>query len=722
MIPLTSPRRTEAPSERTVITMAKRAKPKTTKGNRLGDEKSPYLLQHADNPVDWFPWGEEAFETARREDKPIFLSIGYSTCHWCHVMAHESFEDPAVAKMMNDNFVNIKVDREERPDIDGIYMTVCQMMTGSGGWPLTIVMTPDKSPFFAGTYFPKESRFGRGGMLDMVPQLAKVWRERRDEVNASAEQITAELVKQVASTRGDEMDDRFINTTALQLNQRFDEENGGFGSAPKFPSPHQLTFLLRFWRREADEWSNEMTVRTLKAMRKGGIYDHVGFGFHRYSTDARWLLPHFEKMLYDQAGLLIAYTEAFQATGDIEFRSVAGEIVEYVLRDMTSPEGAFYSAEDADSEGEEGKFYVWTLPQLEEVLGKEDGALAATVWNAKKGGNFHDEASGQASDANVLHLTDEVKETAMSLGMTEDALVQRKEAIRLKLLQGRSTRVRPGLDDKVLTDWNGFMIAALAKAGSALGEPSYIDAAEQAVAFVLKTLKRDEGRLLHRYRDGEAAIAGHLDDHAFLVWGLLELYEATFDARYLEEANSINKAMLDNFWDEEAGGFYLTAADGEELLVRQKETYDGAMPSGNSVAMLNLLRLSHLTGDTDLVKRASEMGATFSAEVGKMPSGYTQMMSALDMALGGGQEVVIVGDPDKEDTVSMLQALRRPFLPDKVVLLKRPGDDQDDIVDLAPFLKDHHQLDGKATAYVCRDHFCNNPTTDVQTMLDVLGA
>jgi uncharacterized protein YyaL (SSP411 family) len=722
MIPLTSPRRTEAPSERTVITMAKRAKPKTTKGNRLGDEKSPYLLQHADNPVDWFPWGEEAFETARREDKPIFLSIGYSTCHWCHVMAHESFEDPAVAKMMNDNFVNIKVDREERPDIDGIYMTVCQMMTGSGGWPLTIVMTPDKSPFFAGTYFPKESRFGRGGMLDMVPQLAKVWRERRDEVNASAEQFTAELVKQVASTRGDEMDDRFINTTALQLNQRFDEENGGFGSAPKFPSPHQLTFLLRFWRREADEWSNEMTVRTLKAMRKGGIYDHVGFGFHRYSTDARWLLPHFEKMLYDQAGLLIAYTEAFQATGDIEFRSVAGEIVEYVLRDMTSPEGAFYSAEDADSEGEEGKFYVWTLPQLEEVLGKEDGALAATVWNAKKGGNFHDEASGQASDANVLHLTDEVKETAMSLGMTEDALVQRKEAIRLKLLQGRSTRVRPGLDDKVLTDWNGFMIAALAKAGSALGEPSYIDAAEQAVAFVLKTLKRDEGRLLHRYRDGEAAIAGHLDDHAFLVWGLLELYEATFDARYLEEANSINKAMLDNFWDEEAGGFYLTAADGEELLVRQKETYDGAMPSGNSVAMLNLLRLSHLTGDTDLVKRASEMGATFSAEVGKMPSGYTQMMSALDMALGGGQEVVIVGDPDKEDTVSMLQALRRPFLPDKVVLLKRPGDDQDDIVDLAPFLKDHHQLDGKATAYVCRDHFCNNPTTDVQTMLDVLGA
>ena len=702
--------------------MAKRARPKASLANRLADEKSPYLLQHADNPVDWYPWGEEAFEAARREDKPIFLSIGYSTCHWCHVMAHESFEDTMVAKMMNDTFVNIKVDREERPDIDGIYMTVCQMMTGTGGWPLTIVMTPDKRPFFAGTYFPKESRFGRAGLTQLVPQLAKVWREQRDEVIESADQITEELAKQTSTGKGDDMDGQFINTAALQLNQRFDEDNGGFGTAPKFPSPHQLTFLLRFWRREADEWSLEMVTRTLKAMRKGGVYDQIGFGFHRYSTDAHWLLPHFEKMLYDQAGLLMAYTEAYQATGDPGFKKVAGEIVEYVLRDMTSPEGAFYSAEDADSEGEEGKFYVWTMDQLEEVLGKEDAALAATVWNTKEEGNFKGEASDRATGANVLHLTDEAKETAMVLGITEHLMKERMEAIRRSLLEARSDRVRPGLDDKVLTDWNGFMIAAMAKAGAALAEPAYVGSASRAAEFVLGTLRDDDGRLQHRYRDGEAGIPGHLDDLAFMVWGLLELYEATFDPVHLKTAISLTGVMVDRFWDPEEGGFYMTADDAEDLLVRQKDTYDGAMPSGNSIALLDLLRLSHLTGDPDLAQKAAELGQAFSGDVGKMPSGFTQMMSALDMAMGGGQEVVIVGDPEAPDTIAMLDALRRPFLPDKVVLLKTSDEGEEAIVRLAPFSKDHHQVDGKATAYVCHDHFCSNPTTDVQTMLDLLGA
>ena len=702
--------------------MAKRARPNASRANRLADEKSPYLLQHAENPVDWYPWGEEAFEAARREDKPIFLSIGYSTCHWCHVMAHESFEDTMVAKMMNDTFVNIKVDREERPDIDGIYMTVCQMMTGTGGWPLTIVMTPDKRPFFAGTYFPKESRFGRAGLTQLVPQLAKVWREQRDEVIESADKISRELAEQTTTGKGDDMDGRFINTAALQLNQRFDEDNGGFGSAPKFPSPHQLTFLLRFWRREADEWSLEMVMRTLKAMRKGGVYDQIGFGFHRYSTDAHWLLPHFEKMLYDQAGLLMAYTEAYQATGDPGFKQVVGEIVEYVSRDMTSPEGAFYSAEDADSEGEEGKFYVWTMDQLEEALGKEDAALAAIVWNAREKGNFKGEASDRATGANVLHLTDEAKETAMALGTSEDLMKERMEAIRRSLLGARSDRVRPGLDDKVLTDWNGFMIAAMAKAGAALAEPAYVDAASRAAEFVLGTLRNDDGRLLHRYRDGEAGIPGHLDDLAFMVWGLLELYEATFDPAHLEAAISLTGVMVERFWDPEEGGFYMTADDAEELLVRQKDTYDGAMPSGNSVALLDLLRLSHLTGEPDLARRAAELGQAFSGDVDKMPSGFTHMMSALDMAMGGGQEVVIVGDPEAPDTIAMLDALRRPFLPDKVVLLKAPDEGEEGIVGLAPFSKDHHQVDGKATAYVCRDHFCTNPTTDVQTMLDLLGA
>jgi uncharacterized protein YyaL (SSP411 family) len=690
--------------------------------NRLAGEKSPYLLQHADNPVDWYPWGDEAFETARREDKPIFLSIGYSTCHWCHVMAHESFEDPAVAKMMNESFVNIKVDREERPDIDGIYMTVCQMMTGSGGWPLTIVMTPDRRPFFAGTYFPKETRFGRAGMTQLVPQIAMVWREKREEALESAEQITQELVKYTSNVKGDGMDDKYINTAALQLNQRFDEEHGGFGSAPKFPSPHQLTFLLRFWRREADEWSLEMVTRTLKAMRKGGIYDQVGFGFHRYSTDARWLLPHFEKMLYDQAGLLMAYTEAYQVTGDPEFRDVAGEILEYVLRDMTSPEGAFYSAEDADSEGEEGKFYVWTVDQLREVLGEEDAAMAATVWNAKEAGNFQDEASGRSTGANVLHLTDDAKVNAMTLGIPEVDLLRSMGAIRLRLLEARSERVRPGLDDKTLTDWNGFMIAALAKAGAILDDPSYVAAARRAATFVMDNLRDGQGRLLHRFRDGEAGIQGHLDDYAFMIWGLLELYEATFDISHMATAKELAAVMVDHYWDEEEGGFFMTADDGEQLIVRHKETYDGAMPSGNSVAMLDLLRLSHLTGDPDMAHRASEMGKAFSTEAVKMPSGFAQMMVALDLALGGGRQVVVVGDPGSEDTMAMVEALRGPFLPDKVVLQKAPDEGEEGIVGLAPFLKDHHQVDGKATAYVCRDHFCQNPTTDVQTMLDLLGA
>jgi len=688
------------------------ASPPTKGRNRLASEKSPYLLQHADNPVDWYPWGEEAFRAAREQDRPIFLSIGYSTCHWCHVMAHESFEDPRVAEMMNDTFISIKVDREERPDIDSVYMTVCQMVTGSGGWPLTIVMTPDQRPFFAGTYFPREGRFGRAGMVDLVPQIAKVWRERRDEVDASADQLMDALAQQSASTRGDEMDARFINTAALQLNQRFDEEFGGFGSAPKFPSPHQLTFLLRFWKREADEWSLEMVERTLRAMRRGGVYDQVGGGFHRYSTDARWLVPHFEKMLYDQAGLLLAYTEAFQATGDPEFRRVAGEIVAYVLRDMTSPEGAFLSAEDADSEGEEGRFYVWTMDQIVEVLGTEDAARAARLWNATREGNFREEASGRSTGSNVLHLDRDARELPGEDG----------EALRQRLLEARSRRVRPGLDDKVLTDWNGFMVAALAKAGAALGEPSYVEAAKRAADFVLGALADANGRLVHRFRDDEAAVAGQLDDYAFMVWGLLELYEATFEEGYLARAVQLNDAMLDHFWDPEAGGLFLTPDDGEELLVRQKEAYDGAMPSGNSVAMGDLLRLSHLTGDPDLAQRASELGAAFSGDVSKVTMGFTQMLSALDMALGGGQEVVVVGEPGDPATDGMLEALRKAFLPDKVVVLRRPGPAGDGIVALAPFVKEHHQVDGRATAYVCRQHFCRNPTTDVQEMLDELGA
>ena len=690
--------------------MAKRAQRRPAKANHLAGEKSPYLLQHADNPVDWYPWGEEAFERARAEDKPVFLSIGYSTCHWCHVMAHESFEDQMVADLMNEAFVSVKVDREERPDIDTIYMTVCQMMTGSGGWPLTIVMTPDGRPFFAGTYFPKEGRFGRAGMVELVPAIAGMWRDRREEVVESAAQITAALTKQAGAEGGEAMDERFINTAALQLNQRFDERYGGFGEAPKFPSPHQLTFLLRFWRRADDDWSLEMVERTLGAMRRGGVYDHVGFGFHRYSTDRQWLLPHFEKMLYDQAGLLMAYTEAFQASGDQAFRRTAEEIVEYVLRDMTSPEGAFYSAEDADSEGVEGKFYVWTAAELIEVLGEEDAVYAASVFDVREAGNFREEATGEATGTNILHIA------------TEDELdEERLEDIRVRLLEARDARVRPHLDDKVLTDWNGFMIAALAKAGTALGRADFVEAAVRAAGFVLGTMYMGDGRLLHRYRDGEAGLDGQLDDHAFMIWGLLELYEATFDPAYLETAMGLADGLLEHFWDAEAGAFFLTPDDGEELLVRPKEVYDGAMPSGNSVAMLGLLHLSHITGDPDLARRASELADAFSRDVSRVPMGFTQLLSALDMAMGDFREVVIVGDPEAEDTRAMLEALRAVFVPNKAVLLRRPDEGEEGIVRIAPFLKDHHAIDGKATAYVCQEHLCKDPTTDVDKMLADLG-
>ncbi len=701
--------------------MAKRAKKQTSGANHLAGEKSPYLLQHADNPVNGYPWGEEAFEAAHREDKPIFLSIGYSTCHWCHVMAHESFEDPMVARMMNDAFVNIKVDREERPDIDGIYMTVCQMMTGGGGWPLTIIMTPDKQPFFAGTYFPKEGRFGRAGMTELVPAIVKMWRDRRSEVLESAAQITSTLVEPLEGIKGAEMDDRFLNTAALQLNQRFDEEHGGFGPAPKFPSPHNLTFLLRFWKREADEWSLFMVKRTLEAMRRGGLFDQVGWGFHRYSTDDLWLLPHFEKMLYDQAGLLMAYTEAYLASGDEAFRQTVEEVAEYVLRDMTSLEGAFYSAEDADSEGVEGKFYVWSLAELEEVLGAEDAELAARVFDSTKEGNFDEEATGRATGANVLHLPRPMADVATSLDMEEEDLMARVEDIRVRLLAARSERVRPHLDDKVLTDWNGFMVAALARAGTALDRPDLVDAAGTAAKFVMENLRQDDGRLLHRYRDGEAAITGHLDDHAYMIWGLLELYGATFDDVHLEHALAINELMYKHFWDHEGGGFFRTPDDGEELLMRQKEVYDGAMPSGNSVAMLDLLRLSHLTGDPVHAQRASELGMAFSGEVSKMAMGFSQMMSALDMALGSAREVVIVGRPGEEDTQAMLDAIRHAYLPNTLVLLKDPDGGPDGIERLAPFVKEHGMKDGRATAYVCTDHFCRNPTNDVDEMMKELA-
>ncbi|MFQ5710009.1 MAG: thioredoxin domain-containing protein, partial [bacterium] len=678
--------------------------------NRLVFQKSPYLLQHAANPVDWYPWSEEAFEKARREDKPIFLSIGYSTCHWCHVMEHESFEDPEVARLMNQTFVSIKVDREERPDIDNIYMSVCQAMTGSGGWPLTIIMTPDKKPFFAGTYFPKTSRYQRIGLMDLIPRIADLWKNQRDKLLQSADQITAFLQKNSSYAPGDALNESVLNTAFHQLASRFDDTYGGFGSAPKFPSPHNFTFLLRYWHRTGDQQALNMVVKTMKAMRLGGIFDHVGFGFHRYSTDAHWLLPHFEKMLYDQAMLAMAYLETYQATKDEEFAETAREIFTYVLRDMTSPEGGFYSAEDADSEGEEGLFYLWTPEEIKEVLGKKDGDFFIKMFNVQPEGNFNDQATGQKTGRSILYLEKPLSEIAKEAGLTEQALRARWEKARKKLFAVRAKRIHPQKDDKILTDWNGLMIAALAKGTQALGDPQYAEAAKRAADFIWSQLRDDSGHLIKRYRQGQASLPAHVDDYAFVVWGLLELYEATFEVEYLQRAIRLNDIMLQTFWDEQNGGLFFSAKSLKDLIVRTKEIYDGAIPSGNSVAALNLLRLGRITANEKLEEKAAAISKAFSKQIQSAPVGNTQLMSALAFAFGPSYEVVIAGKSKSSDTQTMLSALTQPFIPNKVVIFRPSDQDTPAIVQLAPFTENQLSLNGKATAYVCKNYACNAPT------------
>ena len=686
------------------------------RNNRLAGEKSPYLLQHADNPVEWFPWGEEAFIKAKKEDKPVFLSIGYSTCHWCHVMAHESFEDVQAAQLLNETFVCIKVDREERPDIDKVYMTVCQMMTGSGGWPLTIIMTPDKLPFFAGTYIPKETRFGHIGLLELIPRIEQVWKTRRDEVLSSASQITAALQKATPSSSGEEPGEPLLHRAYEQLSDRFDDEYGGFGEAPKFPMVSNLLFLLRYWKRTNDKNALAMVEKTLQAMRRGGIFDHIGFGFHRYSTDQRWLVPHFEKMLSDQALLATAYLETFQATGKEEYARTAREIFDYILRDMTASGGGFYSAEDADSEGEEGKFYLWTYGEIKNILSPEEAELFIKAFNIKKNGNFADEAG----ERNIPHMTRPLEDIVSKLGMTATALKNSLEKIRQKLFDYRDKRIHPHKDDKILTDWNSLMIAALAQGARVLDEPRYTLTAKHAFDFILNNMVDADGGLLHRYRDGEAAIPAYLDDYAFLIYGALELYETTFEAGYLKQALALNRQLIEHFRDDQNGGFYFTADDSEEMLVRQKEIYDGAIPSGNSIAMLNLLRLGRITADSSLEEKAAGTGRAFFENIKQSPSAYTQLLVAVDYALGPSYELVVVGDSQANDTREMLQALHRRFTPNKVVIFIPTETSSAEIRYIAPFTSQQSSLDGKATAYVCVNYNCRLPTTNIDTMISEL--
>ncbi|MFZ2470953.1 MAG: thioredoxin domain-containing protein [Methanothrix sp.] len=683
--------------------------------NRLLSERSPYLLQHAHNPVQWYPWSEEAFAAAVREDKPIFLSVGYSTCHWCHVMAHESFEDQAVADLMNQTFICIKVDREERPDIDQMYMSAAQAMTGRGGWPLTIIMTPEKKPFFAATYIPKTGRFGQAGMTEIIPRIKALWDKNREELLGTADKILDYLLQtqspESAQTAATNLDAAFLARGYVALASIYDPQNGGFGTAPKFPTAHNLFFLLRHWHRTGDKHALQMVEAALQAMRMGGIYDHVGFGFHRYSTDEKWLVPHFEKMLYDQALMTLAYTEAYQATGKEEYARTAGEILEYVLHSMTSPNGGFFSAEDADSDGEEGKFYVWTADDLKETLNKEEFKLFIRLFDVHESGNFE-------KGGNILCLRSNLADASSILKIGEPDLYNQQEKIRAKLFHAREKRVHPFKDDKILTDWNGLMIAALAKAAQALpsaDNAKYARAAIKAADFILEEMQTTEGRLLHRYR-GEAGIFANLDDYAFLIWGLLDLYETVFDVKYLKAALQLNRVMMRHFWDKDQGAFFFSADDAKALLLRRKDFYDGAIPSGNSIAMHNLLRLMHLTGQAELEERAWDLAQSFAA-AGEQPMGHTMLLCSLDYALGPAYEITLLGSLQDTVIVEMLQAIRSRYLPNKSIVLAC----EEEIREITPFAKNLVKVDGKTTAYVCTDHVCSLPTTSPEEMMKLFA-
>jgi uncharacterized protein YyaL (SSP411 family) len=594
--------------------------------NRLGKEKSLYLLQHAENPVDWYPWGDEAFDKAKKEDKPVFLSIGYSTCHWCHVMAHESFEDEEVGRILNESFVSIKVDREERPDLDMVYMAVCQAISLKGGWPLSVFMTPERKAFYAGTYFPRTGRMGMVGFLDVIKQIAHAWGNHRGPLLDASEKITAGIQPRPAVGSMSELGLDTLQKAYDQLAQAFDQKWGGFGSAPKFPTPHNLSFLLRWHKRSGEVRCLHMVEKTLDAMRCGGIFDHLGYGFSRYSVDERWLVPHFEKMLYDQAMLAMAYTDAFRATEAARHGRVAGEILTYVLRDMTSPEGGFYTAEDADSEGKEGLFYVWTPTEIKEHLGKDLGDLFCRFYDVGLHGNFEDGRS-------ILHVRIPLEQFAARENIDVVELEKALEQARESLFFERKKRVHPLKDDKVLTSWNGLMIAAMAKAYQALGDQTYVDAAQNATRFILEKLRKSGPRLFRRYRQGEVAYPGYLEDYAFLVWGLIELYEATSESSYLKDAIALNHAMIDLFWDDNHGGFFYSGKENEILIKQGKEIYDGAIPSSNSVAALNLVRLGSITGDLALRELAEQLSGAFAKRIKAYPSAYTHFLIALDFMI-----------------------------------------------------------------------------------------
>ncbi len=682
--------------------------------NPLNTEKSPYLLQHVDNPVVWYPWAELAFKRARDENKLIFLSIGYSTCHWCHVMAHECFEDEEVAELLNLHYISIKVDREERPDIDQVYMEVCQRLTGSGGWPLTIIMTPDAQPFYAATYLPKHGRHGQHGMMNLLPWVADKWQGDPDSLRNASKEIVGEMQGGMSPDAGNSISLDLHTEAEQTLKRTFDRQYGGFGTAPKFPRPHDLTFLLQVYRLSGDEQCLSMVEQTLQLMRNGGIYDQIGFGFHRYSTDEKWLVPHFEKMLYDQAGLVLPYLEAWKISGDEIYARTVREIFTYLLRDMSSPKGAFFSAEDADSEGVEGKFYFWSEFDVTTQL-DADAEAFCTTYNVLTDGNYHDEMTGKVTGNNILHLS-----PASAGAPDKSALAECLDASRRKLFEAREKRVRPHLDDKIITAWNGMAISALAESGRVLGDQEYIESACRTADFILTSMRSKDGRLFRRYRLGEAAIPAFSEDYAFLARGLLDLYAATFDPQHLAQTIELANILRQFLQDPDNGRLYDTPHDGEKLLIRPSSTFDGAMPSASSVTLDVFARLFLLTGDSSWQDVADHLLHALSAEVSRYPAGYTQFLQSANWLLRPTREIVIVGSPGEASTETMLSVVRSANLQQTVVLFK-PENSSEAIVSLVPFVQSMKTMHGRATAYVCQNFTCRAPLTDVAELQTVLS-
>jgi uncharacterized protein YyaL (SSP411 family) len=676
--------------------------------NRLAGETSPYLLQHAHNPVDWYPWGPEALERARREDKPILLSVGYAACHWCHVMERESFEDPVTASLMNEHFVSIKVDREERPDVDAIYMDAVQAMTGHGGWPLTTFLTPEGEPFYAGTYFPDEARHGMPAFHTVLTAIADAWRHQRDEVLTQGRRVVDTIGRASAMEASrDPLSDELLDGAMAALRRGFDERWGGFGGAPKFPQPMTLELLLRLHLRQAPG-ALEMLTTTLDRMADGGVYDQVGGGFHRYSTDATWHVPHFEKMLYDNAQLVRLYVRAWQVTREGRYRQIATETCEYLLREMQHPEGGFFSSQDADAEGVEGKFFVWSWDELVSLVGEE----VARALGAAPQGNWE--------SSNVLWTPRPVAAVAEELGLDGLELEQDVQTGRVELFEIREGRVHPSTDDKILAGWNGLAISALAEAGRALGEPAYVEAATRAAGFVLTHLRGDTGRLLRSWRNGRSGRPGYSDDHALMAEACLTLYETTFELRWFEEARALADELLRLFHDDERGGFFQTGSDAESLVVRPKELYDNAVPSGNSVAADVLQRLAHLTGETAYERAGVSALRLVRDGMASAPTAFGQALSALDLHLSPVKEVAIVGDLDAEETRAMIDEVTvKRFLPNHVLAVMAPDDAESPR--RVTLLSDRVAIEGRPTAYVCQDFLCRLPVTDPEALAGQLS-